>query len=144
MIDLHIANPTHLSKMLMRNITVLLFVVFLSVNALIGLADNPEHHRVVILDKNAKNNTHGNTAPSVIPIDCIIDESMMSVEVTFTSGIEDATVRLTNLTTGEITTTYGNTSTMLVPVPGEGQYMIEIILSSGREYYGLFEATIIN
>ena len=128
----------------MRNITVLLFVVFLSVNALIGLADNPEHHRVVILDKNAKNNTHGNTAPSVIPIDCIIDESMMSVEVTFTSGIEDATVRLTNLTTGEITTTYGNTSTMLVPVPGEGQYMIEIILSSGREYYGLFEATIIN
>ena len=125
----------------MRNITVLLFVVFLSVNALIGLADNPEHHRVVILDKNAKNNTHGNTAPSVIPIDCIIDESMMSVEVTFTSGIEDATVRLTNLTTGEITTTYGNTSTMLVPVPGEGQYMIEIILSSGREYYGLFEAT---
>ena len=86
----------------MRNITVLLFVVFLSVNALIGLADNPEHHRVVILDKNAKNNTHGNTAPSVIPIDCIIDESMMSVEVTFTSGIEDATVRLTNLTTGEI------------------------------------------
>lgn len=47
MIDLHIANPTHLSKMLMRNITVLLFVVFLSVNALIGLADNPEHHRVV-------------------------------------------------------------------------------------------------
>ena len=127
--------------MLMRNITVLLFVVFLSVNALIGLADNPEHHRVVILDKNAKNNTHGNTAPSVIPIDCIIDESMMSVEVTFTSGIEDATVRLTNLTTGEITTTYGNTSTMLVPVPGEGQYMIEIILSSGREYYGLFEAT---
>ena len=144
MIELHIANPTHLSKMLMRNITVLLFVVFLSVNALIGLADNPEHHRVVILDKNAKNNTHGNTAPSVIPIDCIIDESMMSVEVTFTSGIEDATVRLTNLTTGEITTTYGNTSTMLVPVPGEGQYMIEIILSSGREYYGLFEATIIN
>ena len=141
MVDLHIANPTHLSKMLMRNITVLLFVVFLSVNALIGLADNPEHHRVVILDKNAKNNTHGNTAPSVIPIDCIIDESMMSVEVTFTSGIEDATVRLTNLTTGEITTTYGNTSTMLVPVPGEGQYMIEIILSSGREYYGLFEAT---
>ena len=130
--------------MLMRNITVLLFVVFLSVNALIGLADNPEHHRVVILDKNAKNNTHGNTAPSVIPIDCIIDEIMMSVEVTFTSGIEDATVRLTNLTTGEITTTYGNTSTMLVPVPGEGQYMIEIILSSGREYYGLFEATIIN
>ena len=128
----------------MRNITVLLFVVFLSVNALIGLADNPEHHRVVILDKNAKNNTHGNTAPSVIPIDCIIDESMMSVEVTFTSGIEDATVRLTNLTTGEITTTYGNTSTMLVPVPGEGQYMIEIILSDGREYYGLFEATIIN
>ena len=125
----------------MRKITVLLFVVFLSVNALIGLADNPEHHRVVILDKNAKNNTHGNTAPSVIPIDCIIDESMMSVEVTFTSGIEDATVRLTNLTTGEITTTYGNTSTMLVPVPGEGQYMIEIILSSGREYYGLFEAT---
>ena len=95
--------------MLMRNITVLLLVVFLSVNALIGLADNPEHHRVVILDKNAKNNTHGNTAPSVIPIDCIIDESMMSVEVTFTSGIEDATVRLTNLTTGEITTTYGNT-----------------------------------
>ena len=128
----------------MRNITVLLFVVFLSVNALIGLADNPEHHRVVILDKNAKNNTHGNTAPSVIPIDCIIDESMMSVEVTFTSGIEDATVRLTNLTTGEITTTYGNTSTMLVPVPGEGQYVIEIILSDGREYYGLFEATIIN
>lgn len=47
MIDLHIANPTHLSKMLMRNITVLLFVVFLSVNDLIGLADNPEHHRVV-------------------------------------------------------------------------------------------------
>mgnify|MGYP003522025420 CR=1 FL=1 len=44
--------------MLMRNITVLLFVVFLSVNALIGLADNPEHHRVVILDKNAKTNTH--------------------------------------------------------------------------------------
>ena len=128
----------------MRNTTVLLFVVFLSVNALIGLADNPEHHRVVILDKNAKNNTHGNTAPSVIPIDCIIDESMMSVEVTFTSGIEDATVRLTNLTTGEITTTYGNTSTMLVPVPGEGQYVIEIILSDGREYYGLFEATIIN
>ena len=69
---------------------------------------------------------------------------MMSVEVTFTSGIEDATVRLTNLTTGEITTTYGNTSAMLVPVPGEGQYMIEIILSDGREYYGLFEATIIN
>ena len=125
----------------MRNTTVLLFVVFLSVNALIGLADNPEHHRVVILDKNAKNNTHGNTAPSVIPIDCIIDESMMSVEVTFTSGIEDATVRLTNLTTGEITTTYGNTSTMLVPVPGAGQYVIEIILSDGREYYGLFEAT---
>lgn len=128
----------------MRKITVLLFVVFLSVNALIGLADNPEHHRVVILDKNAKNNTHGNTAPSVIPIDCIIDESMMSVEVTFTSGIEDATVRLTNLTTGEITTEYGNTSTMLVPVPAEGQYLIEIILSNGREYYGLFEATIIN
>lgn len=47
MIDLHIINPIHLSKMLMRNITVLLFVVFLSVNALIGLADNPEHHRVV-------------------------------------------------------------------------------------------------
>lgn len=141
---MHIVNPIHLSKMLMRNITVLLFVVFLSVNALIGLADNPEHHRVVILDKNAKNNTHVNRAPSVIPIDCIIDEIMMSVEVTFTSGIEDATVRLTNLTTGEITTTYGNTSTMLVPVPGEGQYMIEIILSSGREYYGLFEATIIN
>ena len=60
MTDLHIANPTHLSKMLMRNITVLLFVVFLSVNALIGLADNPEHHRVVILDKNAKNNTYIN------------------------------------------------------------------------------------
>ena len=128
----------------MRKITVLLFVVFLSVNALIGLADNPEHHRVVILDKNAKNNTHGNTAPSVIPIDCIFDEITMSVEVTFTSGVEDATVRLTNLTTGEITTEYGNTSTMLVPVPAEGQYLIEIILSNGREYYGLFEATIIN
>ena len=93
----------------MRKITVLLFVVFLSVNALIGLADNPEHHRVVILDKNAKTNTHVNRAPSVIPIDCIFDEITMSVEVTFTSGIEDATVRLTNLTTGEITTTYGNT-----------------------------------
>ena len=65
----------------------------------------------------------------------------MSVEVTFTSGVEDATVRLTNLTTGEITTEYGNTSTMLVPVPAEGQYLIEIILSNGREYYGLFEAT---
>ena len=99
---------------------------------------------IVVAEKRTTDKTRPHRAPGINPLNCSFDDINFQVEVTFTSGIEDATVRLTNLTTGEITTTYGNTSTMLVPVPGEGQYMIEIILSSGREYYGLFEATIIN
>lgn len=108
------------------------------------MADNPEQHRVVIISKNTPPKPHVNRAPSAIPLDCLIDEIAMYVEVTFTSGIEEATVRLTNLTTGEVTTTFGNTSVILVPIPAVGQYMIEIILANGHEYYGLFEVSDLN
>ena len=64
---------------------------------------------IVVAEKRATDKTRPHRAPGINPLNCSFDDINFLVEVTFTSGIEDATVRLTNLTTGEITTTYGNT-----------------------------------
>lgn len=99
---------------------------------------------ITIAEKRAIDKSRPHRVPGIIPVTCSLDEIAMYVEVTFTSGIEEASVRLTNLTTGEVTTTFGNTSVILVPIPAEGQYMIEIILANGHEYYGLFEVSDLN
>ena len=64
---------------------------------------------IVVAEKTTTYKTRPHRAPGINPLNCSFDDINFLVEVTFTSGIEDATVRLTNLTTGEITTTYGNT-----------------------------------
>ncbi|MGM9740970.1 MAG: hypothetical protein ACI3ZP_10245 [Candidatus Cryptobacteroides sp.] len=100
-----------------------------------------ENIPIIVSEKRTTDNTRPHRVPGVIPVNCSFDDINCQVEVTFTTGIEEATVRLTNLTTGEITTTYDITSVMLVPIPAEGQYLIEIILANGREYYGMFDVT---
>ena len=67
---------------------------------------------------------------------------MNQVEVQFRIAIESATVKLTNLVTGETSTEYATSGSALVilPLSSSGTYLLEINLMDGREYYGTFDA----
>lgn len=106
----------------MRRKLLLLLLMAMPMFAQNVLAENIP---IVVTEKRTTDNTRPHRVPGIIPVSCSFDDINCQVEVTFTTGIEEATVRLTNLTTGEITTTYGSTNVMLVPIPSDGQYQID-------------------
>ena len=82
---------------------------------------------------------HTHRSPSIIPFDASYDPILNQVVVSYNSTVE-STVSLSNLMTGENSTTYGTTSLVILPVPSDGTYLLEITLANGREYYGTFDA----
>ena len=95
--------------------------------------------RIVIMDKGAPKPGHTHRSPSIIPFDASYDPILNQVVVSYNSTVE-STVSLSNLMTGENSTTYGTTSLVILPVPSDGTYLLEITLANGREYYGTFDA----
>ena len=98
--------------------------------------------RIVVERKMVKSTNRPHRAPEQLPIDCIYNDVMSQVEVQFRIAVESATVKLTNLVTGETTTEYATSGSSLVilPLSSSGTYLLEINLMDGREYYGTFDA----
>ena len=101
-----------------------------------------EEDRIVVERKIVQSDDRPHRAPEQLPIDCIYNDVMNQVEVQFRIAIESATVKLTNLVTGETSTEYATSGSALVilPLSSSGTYLLEINLMDGREYYGTFDA----
>ena len=98
--------------------------------------------RIVVERKIVRSDNRPHRAPEQLPIDCIYNDVMNQVEVQFKNVIDGATVKLTNLVTGETSTEYATSGSALVilPLSSFGTYLLEINLMDGREYYGTFDA----
>lgn len=98
--------------------------------------------RIVVERKIVQSDYRPHRAPEQLPIDCIYNDVMSQVEVQFKNVIDAATIKLTNLVTGETMTEYATAGVTLVIIPlsYSGTYLLEINLMDGREYYGTFDA----
>lgn len=98
--------------------------------------------RIVVERKIVQSDYRPHRAPEQLPIDCIYNDVMSQVEVQFKNVIDGATIKLTNLVTGETMTEYATAGVTLVIIPlsYSGTYLLEINLTDGREYYGTFDA----
>lgn len=98
--------------------------------------------RIVVERKIVQSDYRPHRAPEQLPIDCIYNDVMSQVEVQFKNVIDGATIKLTNLVTGETMTEYATAGVTLVIIPlsYSGTYLLEINLMDGREYYGTFDA----
>lgn len=123
----------------MKQVLLLVLCLLSSISAY-AVAENQDQHRVVICDKNVNKDKHVNRAPSQVPIECTYYSNSQYVEIILSSGADEANVLLTNMISGEMATVFGG-SVLIVPIPSNGYYLIEITLSNGREYYGTFETS---
>ena len=131
----------HIAALKFMTMNKLLIVALMSVFSVLtsyAETDNSKTQRVVILDKAPKKNDHKNRAPELIPLECYYNGFAGQVEIILDAGSGETLVRLSNLVTGEAATMTESTSLIIVPVPSDGLYMLEITLSNGREYYGTF------
>lgn len=128
----------------MKSIFSLLLVVVAMLNFNIpALSKDSEKEsgevRIVIMDKGAPKPGHTHRSPSLIPFDATYDPMLNQVFVSYNSNVA-STVSLSNLMTGETSTTYGPSALVILSVPSDGTYLLEITLANGREYYGTFDA----
>ena len=143
-LDMNPGRFINLYSTYMRNIFSLLLLAVAMLNFNIpALSKDSEKEsgeiRIVIMDKGAPKPGHTHRSPSIIPFDASYDPILNQVVVSYNSTVE-STVSLSNLMTGENSTTYGTTSLVILPVPSDGTYLLEITLANGREYYGTFDA----
>lgn len=78
--------------------------------------------------------------PSVLPLSCSFDSLTGNLHFDFLFPLGDVTITLTEALVGVVSTDDYSTSTcsIIVPVPGQGTYEINILLESGAEYTGYF------
>ena len=95
---------------------------------------------IVVATKEVRDDRRPHRVPAMKEISCEYDPAVGTVEVVSLSGTLITSVKLTNMLTGQTVVDVSETSLVILPVPSDGNYLLEITLANGREYYGTFDA----
>ena len=107
---------------------------------LLFLSITMEAMDIIVATKEVRDDRRPHRVPAMKEISCEYDPAVGAVEVVSLSGTLITSVKLTNMFTGQTVVDVSETSLVILPVPSDGNYLLEITLANGREYYGTFDA----
>lgn len=117
----------------------LLFFCTPAIAALLINDDDNDNEEIIVLPDIQEGGSY-TRAQAIIPITAtfVRDQSLICLEILF--PIENLSVRLTNLSTGQtISYPVGDATDFYIPVSlGTGPYRIDFLINNGTYYYGYF------